>query len=394
MVPRYLGIKRQEDINDIQKNKRVHALACPKFLEILLSYIVIPIVGIYTIVLLLYIVLNIRGEFWSNNLLEPLFVSYAISVIVVFLLVSELKNRFVHFYIRVFPKVLIPIVVFQIIASILTSFDTGITFTRYYVILFGIFATISGIFMSIFQTKRNGYIVAVLIVCCMVSVIPPLDAFTISRSSQIQMLESILEENNMLIDNEIVARDEDAISEEDRNKITMALDYLYRMNDLERLEWISSDFSLYEDFYDTFGFAQYRDVIYDDMNQYVSYRMDQLMNISEYDQFIEVIIEQTDDYSEYKFEQDGKTYYLKIQREEELLTLSNAEGIVLASYDLNNLFNDLDSYKIKEQLSSEDAMITIEQNSIKMTFVLKEMYLESTMREGGFADMYIFIRIE
>ena len=60
----------------------LEAAKCPKFFEILISYIIIPLIAVFTIILLVYIIKNIGGEFWSDNLLEPMIVSYSIFVIV------------------------------------------------------------------------------------------------------------------------------------------------------------------------------------------------------------------------------------------------------------------------------------------------------------------------
>lgn len=85
------------------------AAHCPAFLRILLSYIFIPLVAVFTLILVLYIFKNITGAFWADNLLEPMLVSYSITVILLYILVSELENKFTVFFRKVFPKVLIQI---------------------------------------------------------------------------------------------------------------------------------------------------------------------------------------------------------------------------------------------------------------------------------------------
>ncbi len=201
---------------------------CPKFLEILLSYIIIPLTALFTLILLVYMIQNIRGEFWTDNLLEPMLVSYAVTVILVYILVSEIENKFSIFFRKIFPKLLIPIVIFQIIASYITLTDTGITHTRYYVILFGIFAAISGILMSFFPVRKNGIVAGILIIFAAVSIIPPVDAFTISEKSQVNTLEEVLVKNGMLKDNVIIPNA--SIPNEDKEKITSTVQYLWMMN--------------------------------------------------------------------------------------------------------------------------------------------------------------------
>jgi hypothetical protein len=83
----------------------------------------------------------------------------------------------------IFPKILVPIVIFQVAASILKLTGVGITHNRYLVIVFGLFAIISGIVMSIVPIQKNGIIAVTLIIFCIISIVPPIDAFTVSRIS-------------------------------------------------------------------------------------------------------------------------------------------------------------------------------------------------------------------
>src|SRR5690606_11145090 len=115
-----------------------------------------PLTAIFTIILLVYLLQNITGEFWTNNLLEPMLVSYAITVIIVYFLVSTINTKSAIFFRKIFPKVLVPIVLFQTVSSVLRIQETGLTLGRYYVILFGIFALIAGIIFSVLPVRKNG----------------------------------------------------------------------------------------------------------------------------------------------------------------------------------------------------------------------------------------------
>lgn len=75
----------------------------PRFLEILLSYIIIPIIIAYTLILLLYIIQNITGDFWNNSLLEPLLVSYVVAGWFTLFLIDTLENKTVRLFKKLFP---------------------------------------------------------------------------------------------------------------------------------------------------------------------------------------------------------------------------------------------------------------------------------------------------
>ena len=99
--------KRQTDVV-------FRAAKCPKFFEILISYIIIPLITVFTIILLVYIIKNIGGEFWSDNLLEPMIVSYSIFVIVVYLLASHSRISLRYYFGKFYLKCLYPLLCFKL----------------------------------------------------------------------------------------------------------------------------------------------------------------------------------------------------------------------------------------------------------------------------------------
>src|SRR5699024_3390994 len=122
------------------------------------------------------------SQFWTNNLLEPMLISYSIIVILVLLLTTRIDHSIADLFKKIFPKVLIPIVLFQVIASLLKIGDMGITHGRYYAILYGIFTVITAYIFSFVSFRKTGMIAAVLIVFSTISIIPPVDAFTVSQT--------------------------------------------------------------------------------------------------------------------------------------------------------------------------------------------------------------------
>lgn len=230
------------------------AIEPSKFLGGLVSYIIIPITAIFTVILLLYIIMNITGDFWKDNLMEPLLVTYSITVIIVYLLASMMPSKAAVYFRRIFPKVLIPVVLFQTLSSILKIGELGITSGRYYVIMFGIFATICAVIFSIRPNHKNNIIAPILIVLSLISIAPPVDAFTISKSNQINRLTNVLEKYDMLKDDKIVPNVN--VEEEDRQIIINSVRYLGRMDYLKEISWLRAYSNTY-DFERTFGFNQY-----------------------------------------------------------------------------------------------------------------------------------------
>nr|WP_315024478.1 DUF4153 domain-containing protein [uncultured Aminipila sp.] len=401
LIPVYPGRKDKDSDNDKNsaQNELINKAAfCPKFLEILISYIIIPLTAVFTVILLLYIVLNIRGEFWTNNLLEPMLVSYAIAVILIYILASRLENKFAILFRRIFPKVLVPIVLFQITASTLSMGDTGITHTRYFVILFGIFAAFAGVVMSLLPVRRNGIIAAMLIAFCVVSVIPPIDAFTVSRISQEKMLKSVLIQNKMLKNNVIIP--DNSISDQDKKKIISFVEYLSMMDYTDKIEWFPDDFIIYEDFYNTFGFYEYG--IPDTINRTVNVFLNSMtsIDIAGYD-----VLARTNIHSEENMEsqicniqKSGREYTLvkeKSKGEYDVILMDDNKQ-ELIRFNTDKIFSKYSSYATdKAEISKDEATFSTENERVKLTIVVQEAGINFASNQNfNYADFYILVRFK
>jgi hypothetical protein len=402
LIPVYLGAEdkniSQEDMK--QKTDVINIAAyCPKFLQILISYIVVPLIAVFTLILVIYIIKNIGGDFWSDNLLEPMLVSYAITIILVYILASEIENKFTVFFRKVFPKVLVPIVLFQIASSVLSLTDTGVTHTRYYVILFGIYAAAAGILFSILPVRKNGIVAAMVIVFAAVSIIPPVDAFTISRTSQINTLENVLKKNNMLENNKI--KPKESISDKDKKTITSIIYYLDNMGYTKKITWLPKDFKVYEDFTETFGFKEYQDPVDADSNQPVYVSLDQSapIPITGYDTFIQTDINMYDKQHNQKIcviEKDGKTYTLlkDFNKNRIDIKLKGENASDLFTFNTKEIYDKFYNYKtMKEQISVDEATFTKENDLIKITIVVQNLNIDKQNDQYD-ALLFVFVQIK
>lgn len=386
----------------IEEEKMAHQFTVPSFLEVLISYIVVPLLAIYTLILVIYVVINFTGEFWTDNLLEPLLVSYAVIGILILILSYNLENRLVVMYRQIFPKVLVPIVVFQTIASLLKIREMGITHGRYYVILFGVFATITGLIFSFMKPKYHGYIAAVLLILVTISIVPPVDAFTISKNNQITLLEETLLENEMLQENEIIPNSN--VSTDDRIVITKTAEYINNLGYQEEVTFLPENFNVYNDFSRVFGFNQtYSPVedpqmsgqyMYLDREDLVFETADaeitifQMLSVSEdqenapLDSLPFVVNDET-----YELERElGDRYYTFIVREE--------DGTALIDFPLEEVFNGVfaDAAEFQEAtLDVDEATFTVENDNVKLELLV--LSLERTA-EYNTIEGALFIQIK
>lgn len=348
-----------------------------KFLDGLISHIIIPITAIFTVILLLYIVMNITGDFWKDNLMEPLLVTYSITVIIVYLLASVIRSKAATYFKRIFPKVLIPVVLFQTISSILKIGELGITSGRYYVIMFGIFASISAIIFSIRPNHKNNIIAPILIILSFVSIIPPVDAFTISKNNQINRLTNVLEENDMLKDDKIVPNSD--VSEEDRQIIINSVRYLNRMDYLEDINWLKS-YSVSYNFESTFGFPQYGELVKDPevYRLYLSERTP--IDVSDYDFFVEAELLGKDHGEPFKTTPWGDNGYTLVQEYNNGIgdvIIRDEQQNELIRYSLNEIFDNFKDREVSNgEMSMDEAEFVVENERAVLYIVVQYLNLE------------------
>ncbi|HWP51471.1 MAG TPA: DUF4153 domain-containing protein [Clostridia bacterium] len=400
LIPVYPGRHHQGDSTAstafAQEEAITRAAYCPKFLEILISFIIIPLAEIFTVILVLYIFLNIGGDFWRDNLLEPLLISYAIAVMLILFLSARLENRMAIMFRKIFPKILVPIVVFQLFASSFILRDTGVTHPRYFVILFGIFAACAGVILSRSPVQKSGVVAALLIVFSVVSITPPVDAFTVSRLSQKQRLETVLAQYGMLENNVIIPSSD--ISEADKEKIASAMEYLYHMNATNKLTWLPDSFDYYADFESTFGFSRYG--IPGKDNRYISvYISPELpFDISGYDILARASVGSNITVRETvcEFKKDNKSYtLLKISRNERpYFVLAEASGEELIVFDTYGIFSRYNEFTEEQRtLSADQATFSVENDRAKLTIIVQNANI-NIGHSNYYADCYAMIALK
>jgi len=224
----------------------------PQFLGILVSYIAIPLITAYTLVLGAYFIKILVTLKWPSGQLGMMGLLYSAAGLTIYILASLLDNRCAELYKRVFPKVLMPVVIMQLIAVIIRLNAYGFTESRYYVALFGVFSLVCGLALSVKPVTSNGIIAILAAALAIVSVVPPFDAFTVSRVSQINRLENMLEAENMLVAGEIKPKAD--ASPTLKAEVTSILNYLNQRDYTGYVTWLPAGFSPYNDMKNTFGF--------------------------------------------------------------------------------------------------------------------------------------------
>ena len=288
----YLSLLPEFNSNTDDSKKDI-SYVYPKFLDILVSYIAIPLIGAFSGVLIIYFIKILLTGVWPVGQVGPMVLGYSAAGYFIYILSSNLTNGFSINFRRVFPVVLIPLVLMQLISSYIRIEAYGITESRYYVVLFGIFSIVCALMLLLGKRKNPNAIVLLSAFFALISIIPPIDAFNVSKNSQQARLEEILIRNDMLAGNKIVRKSD--LSGDDKYEITNISNYMYRMGYLYDMPWypnLDNDENYYADFKNIYGFEQYYDREYTDQKDksYINAYLDEneAINIEEFDVLVKI----------------------------------------------------------------------------------------------------------
>ncbi|MEA4926921.1 MAG: DUF4153 domain-containing protein [Syntrophomonadaceae bacterium] len=375
--------------NEIDRDYTADAEHYPKFLEILVSYIAIPLVAAFTLVLAAYFIKILATLKWPVGQLGPMVLGYSAAGLIIYVLASLLTNRSARLYQRIFPLALIPVVIMQLVSVGIRLNAYGFTESRYYVALFGVFAIVCGVFLSAKPVVRNGLIAVLAAGFAIFSVIPPVDAFTVSRVSQITRLENILSTEGILSAGKINPKPDASLNV--RLETTSILNYLDSRNYTKYLAWLPADFKTYDKMESTFGFEPAYQGIDSQNFFYANLDMQQPSNISGFDMMFNINSYRrmpASDEPRYDFEVRGVKYSLTAERlssQEVLVAVKDANGAELISTGLYDFVKSLPSVtdSPKSALSSEDMTLNVEKDGCKLRIVLQNISMTYSGDDAG-----------
>jgi len=377
LLPKF-GSKKASDIEMLERSE-----SYPKFLEILVSYIAIPLITAYTLVLLAYFVKILVTFNWPSGQVGLMVLVYSAAGLIIFVLASLLENRFAELYRLIFPKVLIPVVIMQLVSVGIRLNAYGVTESRYYVALFGIFSITTALLLSFRPVSKNGLIALLAAGFAIISIIPPVDAFTVSRVSQINRVETILASEGILKDGKLTPKSE--VSDITKSETTNILSYLDNRSSLKYITWLPEDFNLYEDMKTTIGFEPTYSSYPGEETKYFYASLDAVkpLNISSYDISVNAYSNRSENVKEsttFNFGVRGTEYVLSVERsskDEAIILVKDSAGNEIIKTGLNDFAKNIAgvgaSAPSKESMSPEDMTLDVEQNGYKLRIIFQNI---------------------
>ncbi len=229
----------------------------PRFLEILLEYILVPIVLALTVVLILWagktVIQGIGNPFF---ILSSIAASYTLGGLWLHLMTSDYDSEIAKFYRKIYPFSALIILIFEAWALITRLQDSGLKIQEYMFSLIWIVALVSAVLLIVKKSKAYKTIIIILCITAVISVMPIIGYHDLTITMQLNRLENILKNEEMLINEEIIAAEED-LDEDVRVDITDSVDFIAYSSERRDLPgWFDRDLVKNEVFKEKFGFEK------------------------------------------------------------------------------------------------------------------------------------------
>lgn len=255
-------------------NETVTVKDYPRILEILLIYIVMPLISIYTFILYLYFGKMLIIRQWPQGLLAHLVLWYAIITISVLFIVSPLKkkNNWIRFFVKWMPTALIPPLLMMFAAIGIRIKTYGVTENRYFVILMGLWIIGIVIYYILSKKKYNIILPLSLAALSFLAVFGPWSSYSLSIISQNKRFVEIVQKYDMIRNNTII-ESKIKISEDDQKELEGILRYFEYSHHLNDLKYLPDNFTV-NDVKKYFGFSYYSSYRNQDLQYFYYYFKD------------------------------------------------------------------------------------------------------------------------
>lgn len=306
-----------------------------KSLIVLLTYIVIPLISVYTLILYLYFAKILVTNEWPRGLVSHLVLWYStLSVGVIFLLTPILEeNRIAKLFKEIFPKIILPILLMMFLSIYQRVAQYGITENRYYVIILGLWVLGTMIYFSIKKPLKNILIPISLSIVVLISVYGPLSSFSVAKYSQNRRFEKILIANNMVLNGEIIPNEK--VSKEAQKELSNIISYFHRNHSINDIKSLPRDFNI-DDMERILGFKYnpYSTTPFEEYSYfYYSIDLEEPINIGDFQYLVNINSWQEN-------EIEVAELIIRYNRQENILAISKKDEVILQR-DIMDFVRDL-----------------------------------------------------
>lgn len=208
-----------------EKDESLKDYNLPKIVEVLICYILIPLILIYTAILYLYFVKIIFTLKMPKGIVSHLVLWYTTFSLFIIIMATPItyKNKFAKFYKKYFPLISIPLILLALFSINERIFQYGVTENRYLVVILILWLLFNMIFIIKADVK---WVLISFIFAVLVAIFSPFNLINVSINSQNKRLERILKKNGIIQNKKFINKNNE-LSQRTKNEIMSIIDYFY-----------------------------------------------------------------------------------------------------------------------------------------------------------------------
>lgn len=345
-----------------RKDESLKDYNLPKIVEVLICYILIPLILIYTAILYLYFVKIIFTLKMPKGIVSHLVLWYTTFSLFIIIMATPItyKNKFAKFYKKYFPLISIPLILLALFSINERIFQYGVTENRYLVVILILWLLFNMIFIIKADVK---WVLISFIFAVLVAIFSPFNLVNVSINSQNKRLERILKKNGIIQNKKFINKNNE-LSQRTKNEIMSIIDYFYNnASEIKRkkIKILEKTYEKPEDFMKVIGvndsWKSYENIDIQEKNivSDIALKTDddiEITKIKGYDYLIyDFSVSYPLDTNETK-EIDNNGY--KIILKNENLTIKNIQkNIEILNINLNKIANEI-YLKIKEKAKRQN----------------------------------------
>ena len=327
----------------------------PFIFNLLIKFVIIPLIIIYTGVLYIYMTKVIISMHLPKGLISHLVLWYTAFSVFIMILITPFtqKDKFFENFKKYFPYFSIPLIFASLFAVFQRTYQYGITENRYYVLI-SIFWLLFCMILYIRKMNITGIFIS-LITCLVISVYTPLSAKNVSNFSQSQRLKRMLVKYGALKDGKI-SKITQKLNNSEGSQIYTTLQYISDNSTIAKLNFKNEKGEVYS----TLGDLEkgldvkesWKDYYYrsDDEGNYeerkvVTYKVKNSENaeiisdITGYDNFISY----KNVYNDGSTNQENESEKYKIILKNKIITINSKNGTELAKINYEDVVKQIAS---------------------------------------------------
>lgn len=368
----------------------------PKVLGVLLQFIILPLLSIYTIILYIYFGKSIVTMQLPQGVIGNLVLWYSIISAIILFFIYPLRNtnQWIKSFMVIFPKTIIPLLAMMFMAIGIRIKAYGITESRYFVLVVGLWVSGVMIYYAIKKDINNIYISISLAIIGFLAVTGPLSAYSISQISQNNRFQEILLRYDMIDENLQIKGSQKDLAEADEIEVSEILRYFNNYHSLDKVKYLPEGFEISQmknilgfDLRDGGGFDRNREYFGHYWNAKKA-----LVDIKEFDYFTEC--------TSYEVEnplQINEDYTILYENNEELVIKYREKTIY--NKNLKQIARDIHEKNRGQDNPSEDEISFYDENQmVKVYIIFKDINgFENLSRdeieiEG--INYYVFVKVK